>query len=295
MRIKICGITQPEQGVAIAQLAMAQFGGAGQGFAQGQSHGTPGLMPSKTPSKTLGKTPSLTPSLTPNLTLGFIAVPTSPRYVAPEQMRAIGEALDKAGYPVAKVGVFADADLERIVATVAVGGLTGVQLHGGESVDFCRQLGDRLAARFGAGVGAGFGAAGFGAQVRAQEPKPAPSSGPGIELWKAVRVRSAADLDRALTYEPVVQGLLLDAYHPQQLGGTGVVLDWALVQDFRPGVPWFLAGGLHPGNVREAVQRLGPDGVDLSSGVERGPGDKDLEKVAALFAALAELAADLND
>jgi phosphoribosylanthranilate isomerase len=80
-----------------------------------------------------------------------------------------------------------------------------------------------------------------------------------------------------------VDALLLDAYHPHLLGGTGKTLDWETLQQFRPSCPWLLAGGLTPENVIDALSLLQPSGIDLSSGVERSPGDKDLGKVARLF------------
>jgi phosphoribosylanthranilate isomerase len=67
------------------------------------------------------------------------------------------------------------------------------------------------------------------------------------------------------------------------LGGTGKTLDWVTLRQFRPDCPWLLAGGLTPDNILEALSGLQPNGVDLSSGVERSPGDKDLDKVAQLF------------
>ena len=85
------------------------------------------------------------------------------------------------------------------------------------------------------------------------------------------------------TYTTCVDTLLLDAYHPQQLGGTGKTLDWTLLQQFNPSCPWFLAGGLTPDNIVEALSQVKPSGIDLSSGVESAPGDKDLDKVAKLF------------
>ena len=99
-------------------------------------------------------------------------------------------------------------------------------------------------------------------------------------------MKTSEDLDFAETYIDRVDTLLLDAYHPQQLGGTGHTLDWESLQQFRPSVPWLLAGGLKPDNVPEALKLLKPDGIDLSSGVERSPGDKDLAKVAQLFEVL---------
>ena len=95
--------------------------------------------------------------------------------------------------------------------------------------------------------------------------------------------------------------MLLDAYHPDKLGGTGQTLDWKILQEFHPTFPWLLAGGLTPENVTKAIQQLilvsKPQvefnnnfcGIDLSSGVETAPGDKNLLKVKKLFDSLAKL------
>ena len=84
-------------------------------------------------------------------------------------------------------------------------------------------------------------------------------------------------------YVEAIDTLLLDAYDPQQLGGTGKTLNWDILATFKPDRPWFLAGGLNPNNILQALDNLAPDGIDLSSGVERSPGDKDIGKVAQLF------------
>lgn len=203
MRIKICGITQPHQGCAIA---------------------------------TLGAT-----------TLGFICVPASSRYVSPQQIRAV---VDQLPENIDSIGVFADAILEEICQVVADCRLTGVQLHGDESPEYCDRLRSFL---------------------------------PNIEIIKALRVQNTQALVQADIYANWVDTLLLDAYHPQQLGGTGKTLDWENLRQFQPKCPWFLAGGLTPDNVIEALNKVQPNGIDLSSGVERAPGDKDLTKVAQLF------------
>jgi phosphoribosylanthranilate isomerase len=146
--------------------------------------------------------------------------------------------------------VFADATIEEISQIVADTNLSAVQLHGNESSEFCEKLHQSL---------------------------------PGVEIVKALRVKTPECLDRAATYAKCVDTLLLDAYHPQLLGGTGKTLDWVTLQQFRPDCPWLLAGGLTPDNVLDALRELQPSGIDLSSGVERSPGDKDLDKVAQLF------------
>lgn len=212
IRVKICGITKPDQGQAIAELG---------------AHA-----------------------------LGFICVSGSPRYVLPEQIRAIVKHLPispTTGQPVDQVGVFANVSISEVYQTVTLAGLTGVQLHGDESPQFCQQL--RLAL-------------------------------PQIEIIKALRIQTLEALNQADLYEGYVNTLLLDAYHPDALGGTGRTLDWSALENFRPSFPWLLAGGLTPDNILEALTRVQPNGIDLSSGVERAPGDKDLLRVNQLFGQL---------
>ncbi|MEH1806549.1 MAG: phosphoribosylanthranilate isomerase [Nostoc sp.] len=206
MRVKICGITQPQQSIAIASLGATA--------------------------------------------LGFICVPNSPRYVTTSQIRA---AVAELPANIDTIGVFANASIPEISQIVADSGLTGVQLHGDELPDFCYQLRQAL---------------------------------PNVEILKALRIRSLEHLDTADDYTKHVDTLLLDAYHPQQLGGTGKTLDWTMLEQFSPNCPWFLAGGLTADNIVEALSQVSPSGVDLSSGVERAPGDKDLDKVALLFQSL---------
>jgi phosphoribosylanthranilate isomerase len=207
MRVKICGITQIEQGKAIVELGADS--------------------------------------------IGFICVPESPRYISADRLRTIADTLPS---KTVKVGVFANHGLTEIVAVVQQAHLSAVQLHGAESPEFCRQL--RQVIR------------------------------PEIELIKAFRLKSAASLAETSAYLDCVDTLLLDAYHPQILGGTGHTIDWQDLVQFKPAIPWLLAGGLTPDNISEALSRLQPDGIDLSSGVERSPGDKDLAKVAQLFEAI---------
>jgi len=206
VRVKICGITKVEQGIAIARLGAQS--------------------------------------------LGFICVPASPRYVSPETIRLIVEQLPE---NVDRIGVFANSTIDNICQVVAESNLTGVQLHGDETAEYCDRLREFL---------------------------------PGIEMIKALRVKTSETLDTVALYATHVDTLLLDAYHPEQLGGTGKTLDWQMLAEFRPKCPWLLAGGLRPDNVLNAIASLSDNnfsGVDLSSGVEIAPGDKDLTKVAKLF------------
>ena len=183
--------------------------------------------------------------------LGFICVKRSPRYITPAKIKAIADNLPT---QIDKVGVFADRALTEIITVVNTANLTAVQLHGSETPDFCAQLRQALPSK--------------------------------IELIKAFRIKTAASLQDTKAYTDKVDTLLLDAYHPQMLGGTGKTIDWQDLKQFKPALPWMLAGGLNPDNINHALSRLQPDGIDLSSGVERSPGDKDLNKVIQLFQAL---------
>jgi phosphoribosylanthranilate isomerase len=203
MRVKICGITQPQQSIEIASLGATA--------------------------------------------LGFICVPSSPRYVTIEQIQA---AIAKIPDKIDRIGVFANSHISEIRQIVIASNLTGVQLHGDESPEFCHKLRQSL---------------------------------PHIEIIKALRVRNLEHLQTTANYIEYIDTLLLDAYHPQQLGGTGQTLDWQVLQAFSSIRPWFLAGGLTPDNILTAVNQINPSGIDLSSGVELSPGDKDLDKVALLF------------
>ena len=182
--------------------------------------------------------------------MGFICVQASPRYVSPQTIRLIVEQLPE---NVDRIGVFANSTIDNICQVVAESNLTGVQLHGDETAEYCTRLREFL---------------------------------PGIEMIKALRIKTSETLNTANIYAVHLDTLLLDAYHPDQLGGTGKTLDWQMLAEFRPKCPWLLAGGLKPDNVLSAIASLSDhnfSGVDLSSGVEITPGDKDLTKVAKLF------------
>jgi phosphoribosylanthranilate isomerase len=114
---------------------------------------------------------------------------------------------------------------------------------------------------------------------------------PGVRLVQVIHVAGQASVDEALAVAPEVDALLLDSGNPslavKELGGTGRIHDWEIsrhIRELSP-VPVFLAGGLRPENVVEAVRRVGPFGVDICSGL-RTNGVLDEEKVTRFFRAL---------
>jgi phosphoribosylanthranilate isomerase len=103
----------------------------------------------------------------------------------------------------------------------------------------------------------------------------------GIEAWRALGVRDAASLADAARFHGAVDRLLFDAPASGLPGGNGTRFDWDLLKAYRAPTPWGLAGGLTPTNVAEAIRLTGAPLVDTSSGVERSPGIKDVDKITA--------------
>ena len=107
-----------------------------------------------------------------------------------------------------------------------------------------------------------------------------------IEIWKALGVRDAASLKTADEYVDAADLILFDAPAQVLPGGTGMRFDWSLLNEHTHKLPWGLAGGLNPGNVKEALRQTRAHLVDTSSGVESAPGIKDVDKIAAFCQAV---------
>ena len=186
--------------------------------------------------------------------VGFVFAP-SPRRVSIEQAATIAARLP-AGLE--KIGVFVDASLGEVCATVNACGLTGVQLHSAVAPGLTAQLRERLGAQVGILRVVHFGA-------------------------------DAAEQARPIAADPNVDAILVDSCSATAAGGTGVTFNWtdartALFQNGETRRRLIAAGGLTPDNVREAVAVLRPWGVDVASGVEAAPGRKDPEKVRRFVA-----------
>ncbi len=176
---------------------------------------------------------------------GFVFAP-SRRRVSAETARDLIAGL---AAPIVPVGVFVDEVPEVIAHIVRMCRLGVVQLHGAEGVA-------EIAA------------------VRALVPT-------GTLVWKALRMRNAASL--APVRDLPADRFLLDAWHPEQMGGTGEAFDWRLLAGVA--APFLLAGGLNENNVEAAIRQIRPWGVDVSTGVETG-GRKDPLRMAAFVAAV---------
>jgi phosphoribosylanthranilate isomerase len=115
-----------------------------------------------------------------------------------------------------------------------------------------------------------------------------------LPVMKAIPVESKGDLAAIARYAAVADQLLFDARAPREAtrpGGLGKTFDWQLLENLDPGVPFMLSGGLDAGNIGEALRITRVPGVDVSSGVERAPGEKDTDKIRAFIRAARDAAA----
>lgn len=176
--------------------------------------------------------------------VGVVLSPGGPRSLDPERA---GEVLAALPEGARRVGVFVAPTAEEVAGAVAVLALTHVQVHAAPTPRHVADL----------------------------------ASAAGVPLIEAVSVAGEASLARAEASPADM--VLLDAAGPGGRGGTGRRIDWDLVARLRPARPFGLAGGLEPGNVAEAVTRVRPALVDVSSGVESAPGVKDPERVEAFI------------
>jgi phosphoribosylanthranilate isomerase len=119
----------------------------------------------------------------------------------------------------------------------------------------------------------------------------------GLRVMKALPVATSADLAPVAGYAGVADRLLFDAQPPRDAtrpGGLGTPFDWLILEQLDPGIPFMLSGGLNAENVAEALRITRAPGVDVSSGVERAPGEKDPEKIRAFIRAARAAAAAME-
>ncbi len=175
--------------------------------------------------------------------MGFILYPPSPRYISPEKLKPILSVLP----PFLKtIGVFVNEPIDALVSIVHQTGLDMVQLSGDETVDYCTTLSEI-----------------------------------GVSWIKGIRIKNEDDYQLLNTFN--TNYFLLDAWSDKEYGGTGKTLDWDKIKETKNSKQIILAGGIKPDNVKNAIQKVNPYAIDVSSGVEIEPGVKSMEKVRKLI------------
>ncbi len=184
--------------------------------------------------------------------VGFNFVTRSPRYVDPATARDLAVEVPMG---VAKVSLTLDADDAELDAILNAVPIDMVQLHGSETPARVAEVKERF----------------------------------GLPVMKAVGVATDADLDALAAYEDVADQILVDAKPAKGgalPGGNGVTFDWRLIAGRSWKTPWMLAGGLTVDNVADAIRLTGAQQIDLASGVESAPGQKDAGLIRAFMAAV---------
>jgi phosphoribosylanthranilate isomerase len=195
--------------------------------------------------------------------VGFVFFPPSPRHIAYQAARNLASRVKGRAE---KVALSVDADDALLDAVVEALHPDALQLHGKETPTRVTAIKRRF----------------------------------GLPVMKAIPVETRGDLAAVADYVGVADRLLFDARAPHEAtrpGGLGKSFDWRLLDNLDPGIPFMLSGGLDAGNVAEALRITRARAVDVSSGVERSPGEKDPQKIRAFVraarAAEAELAGNL--
>ena len=192
--------------------------------------------------------------------VGFVFFPPSPRNLGLEAARALGERVDgRAG----KVALTVDATDETLLDVVNALKPDMLQLHGKETPERVVAIRTRF----------------------------------GLPVMKALPIAERTDLSPIRIYAQVADRLIFDARPPKEAtrpGGLGTPFDWTLLASVDSRIPFMLSGGLDAGNVAEALRITSAPGVDVSSGVERSPGEKDPAKIREFIRAVRELEEPLD-
>jgi len=188
--------------------------------------------------------------------LGFNFYRPSPRFIEPDAAREIIDAVrteTRSEYEcVRMLGVFVNEALENVIRIAERASLDGIQLHGDETIEYCRELKQHTPQRL---------------------------------VVKVVRSNGAVDFSDLRSY--AADAFMLDAHDPKLRGGTGHTADWSLAREAARQLPrLFLAGGLSPKNVAEAISAVRPYAVDACSALELSPGKKDHARVREFVAAV---------
>jgi phosphoribosylanthranilate isomerase len=193
--------------------------------------------------------------------VGFVFFPPSPRHLGYEAARLLGARVQGRAKKVALSVDANDAELGQLIEALKPDLL---QLHGRETTERVVAIKSRFQ----------------------------------LPVMKALPIESKSDLSPIHLYEKVVDRILFDARAPREAtrpGGLGKTFDWRLLQNLDLAVPFMLSGGLDAGNVAEALRITRAPSVDVSSGVERAPGDKDADKIRDFVRAAREAEAALAE
>ena len=183
--------------------------------------------------------------------IGIISVDESPRYVSPEKKKEIFKTLKNLYPKIDRVSVVKNSPFDSIIKSfLGETSETIIQLHGDEDIDYCQKLKQRI---------------------------------PNVGLWKAFRIKNKEDLEKIKPYENFIDAILLDSWNKETYGGSGIRIEQNYLEDISFSKPWWIAGGVSSDWIDVILEKIKPNGIDISSSVEISPGIKDLEKTRQII------------
>ncbi len=183
--------------------------------------------------------------------IGIISVDESPRYVSPEKKKEIFKTLKNLYPKIDRVSVVKNSPFDSIIKSfLGETSETIIQLHGDEDIDYCQKLKQRI---------------------------------PNVGLWKAFRIKNKEDLEKIKPYENFIDAILLDSWNKETYGGSGIRIEQNYLEDISFSKPWWIAGGVSSDWIDVILEKIKPNGIDISSSVEISPGIKDLEKTKQII------------
>ncbi len=186
--------------------------------------------------------------------IGIIGVDNSKRFLANKERKEIFKELEESFPCLERVLVVANPS-KKMISEILIGDgcPSAIQLHGNESIEMCNDLRENYQS---------------------------------IKWWKAFRINNPRDISLAQEYQDSIDAILLDAWDPKELGGTGnqLPLEWLEKVNFK--IPWWVAGGISSQCIPKLLSKIKPYGIDASSKLEKSPGIKDIKKVISLLDAI---------
>ena len=181
--------------------------------------------------------------------IGIISVKESPRYVNALKKKEIFKSLEKSFPNIKRVSVVKNKPLKENFNNF-IDYENVIQLHGDENIEYCENIKRDL---------------------------------PQVEVWKAFRIQTIYDIEKIESFTNYIDAVLLDSWNKEVYGGSGIRIKKEFLEKISINKQWWLAGGISNDWVQEIINNIQPDGLDISSSIEKSPGIKDIEKVKELL------------
>tara|TARA_Y100001968_G_scaffold237442_1_gene220798 strand:+ start:9921 stop:10568 length:648 start_codon:yes stop_codon:yes gene_type:complete len=181
--------------------------------------------------------------------IGIISVKESPRYVSGQIKKEIFGNLEKFFPRIKRVSVIKNIQIKDALIKL-IDYENVLQLHGDEDLEYCKEVKREI---------------------------------PDIEIWKAFRIKTSKDIEMIKDYKNFIDAALLDSWNKETYGGSGIRISRELLENISINKQWWLAGGISIDWIQQIIQDIQPNGIDISSSIEKSPGIKDIGETKKLI------------